>query len=68
LRHILSNGHADKRSLIRPVLEETRSLGYARRKAEELATTARTALQMLPPTPTRAILEQLTEWTTRREG
>jgi len=68
LRHILSNGHADKRSLIRPVLEETRSLGYARRKAEELATMARTALQMLPPSATRAILEQLTEWTTRREG
>jgi geranylgeranyl pyrophosphate synthase len=49
------------------VLEETGSVGYARRRAEEFARNARSALECLPRSECRAILEQITDWSIRRE-
>jgi octaprenyl-diphosphate synthase len=48
-------------------LASTGSLGYAKRRAEELAAEARNMLNGLPRTEAREILEQLTDWSIRRE-
>lgn len=48
-------------------LARTNSLDYARRTADEYATRARQELDCLPPSECRAILQKLTEWSTRRE-
>jgi len=49
-------------------LEKTQSVGYARRRAEEFARTARQQLDGLPRSECRSILEALTEWAIRREN
>lgn len=52
---------------VRYTLKRTGSLVYARRRAEEFSRTARSALECLPKSECRTILEQLTEWSIRRE-
>jgi octaprenyl-diphosphate synthase len=49
-------------------LEKTQSQAYARRRAEELARSARQELECLPRSECRGILEAVTEWTIRREN
>ena len=65
VRDLLKNGAS--RSTIAAILERTESVGYARRRAEEFARNARSALDCLPRTECRTILEQLTDWAIRRE-
>ncbi len=66
-RDVLRTPGEDRRHKVADVLEETGSLGYARRRAEEFSRNARTALECLPRSECRAILEQLTDWSVRRE-
>ena len=67
LRELLQSNDPDKRSAVAAVLSDTGSVTYAKRKAEEFARTARTALDCLPRSESRTLLEQLTEWSVRRE-
>ena len=48
-------------------LIESGSLAYAKRRAEEFARNARAALDPLPRGECRSILEQMTDWSVRRE-
>jgi octaprenyl-diphosphate synthase len=57
----------DQVDRVRAVLQQTGSLVYARRRAEEFSRSARLALDCLPKSECRNILEQLTEWSIRRE-
>jgi octaprenyl-diphosphate synthase len=66
-REVLRTPGDDRRVKVADVLEETGSIGYARRRAEEFSRNARTALECLPRSECRAILEQLTDWSVRRE-
>jgi octaprenyl-diphosphate synthase len=60
-RQILAAPGDHKRELLRPCLAESDGLDYARRKAEEFAAKARKELACLPPSPSRAILEAVTD-------
>jgi octaprenyl-diphosphate synthase len=48
-------------------LEKTQSVAYARRRAEEIARTARQELECLPRSECRTILEAVADWSVRRE-
>lgn len=48
-------------------LEKTQSVAYAKRRADELARTARQELECLPRSEARTILEAVAEWSVRRE-
>ncbi len=67
LREVLRSPDLDRRAKVAAVLEGTGSVGYARRRAEEFARNARSALECLPRSECRAILEQITDWSIRRE-
>ncbi len=66
-RDLLRSADAGKRSAVADVLIRSGSLVYAKRTADEFARTARAALEILPPSESRTLLEQLTEWSVRRE-
>ena len=66
-RALLQNPGAQHRSRVTDTLIRSGSLQYAKRTAEEYARTARACLDGLPKSECRAILEQLTEWSIRRE-
>jgi octaprenyl-diphosphate synthase len=66
-RELLRSDDPQKRVKVTDVLVRTGSLGYAKRVADENARTARAALESLPKSECRAILEQLTDWSVRRE-
>jgi octaprenyl-diphosphate synthase len=61
VQQILSDPGNHKREALRPLLIETGSLAYARRRAEELAELARLELNRLPHSPARTALEVMTE-------
>jgi octaprenyl-diphosphate synthase len=67
LRADLAAGGPGVRGAAAAALERTRSVAYARRRADEFARKARQALDGLPPSESRSILEQLTDWSVRRE-
>ena len=67
LRDVLRSTDPDKRATVAAVLSDTGSVVYARRRAEEFARTARAALDCLPRSECRSILEHLTDWSIRRE-
>jgi octaprenyl-diphosphate synthase len=58
-REILRHPSADQRRALLPLLTETESLGYARRRALEYTASARAELACLPPSPARGILEAI---------
>jgi octaprenyl-diphosphate synthase len=66
-RKLLQNPAANKRAEVTDTLISSGSLQYAKRRAEEHARTARNCLDCLPRSESRTILEQLTEWSIRRE-
>ena len=66
LRELLQSRQPDRRR-VAELLARTGSLGYAKRSAEEFGRQARAALAPLPPSECKHILEQLTEWSVRRE-
>jgi octaprenyl-diphosphate synthase len=61
LRQILSSLGNHKREVLRPFLAQSDALAYANRRAEEYASLARAELTCLPASPSRDILEALTE-------
>jgi octaprenyl-diphosphate synthase len=67
LRAVLSQGGPTVREQVTAALKRTRSISYAKRRADEFAHKARHALEDLPPSECRSILEQLTDWSVRRE-
>jgi octaprenyl-diphosphate synthase len=67
LREVLRSPDPNRRAKVAAALEATGSVGYARRRAEEFARNARSALECLPRSECRAILEQITDWSVRRE-
>jgi octaprenyl-diphosphate synthase len=66
-RRLLASEDAGKRAKVAEVLIDHGSIGYARRVAEENARTARAALECLPKSECRSVLEHLTDWSVRRE-
>ncbi len=66
-RALLQNPGPHRREAVTDTLIRSGSLQYAKRTAEEHARTARACLDGLPKSECRAILEQLTEWSIRRE-
>jgi octaprenyl-diphosphate synthase len=60
-RAILDAPGNHKRAALGPCLAESDGLVYARRRAEEFADQARQELTCLPPSPSRSILEAMTE-------
>jgi octaprenyl-diphosphate synthase len=67
LRTLLGSTDANRRAKVRAALEAVGAIDTARRQAEEFARSARNALDCLPRSECRAILEQLTDWAIRRE-
>jgi octaprenyl-diphosphate synthase len=67
LRALLRSSDANRRAKVRTALEGTGAIATTRRKAEEFARAAREALECLPRSECRGILEQLADWAIRRE-
>jgi octaprenyl-diphosphate synthase len=67
-RTILRSHDNHKREALRPCLLESGGLEHARRRAEELAERARAALACVPPSPSRAVLEAMTDRVVHRES
>jgi octaprenyl-diphosphate synthase len=67
LRRLLTSSDENKRALVAEVLCSHGSISYAKQVAEQNARTARSALECLPDTEYRTILENLTDWSIRRE-
>ncbi|MGF1583238.1 MAG: polyprenyl synthetase family protein [Gemmataceae bacterium] len=61
IRHILSNGHPNKRDALQPFLEQAKAVEYAQERAIELAMQAQAELRCLPPSESRDILSILAE-------
>jgi octaprenyl-diphosphate synthase len=68
LRTTIRNNDDDLVKRVLLALEETQSLLYARRRAEEFARSARQELECLPRSDCRAILETICDWSVRREN
>ncbi len=67
LRELIRSDRPDKRRKVAEVLTRTGSIAYAKRTAEEFGRQARLALADLPPSECKHILEQLTDWSVKRE-
>jgi octaprenyl-diphosphate synthase len=61
VRQILAAPGNHKVEALRPCLAESDGLAYARERAEDYAARARRELNLLPPSPSRSILEAMTE-------
>lgn len=68
VRQTLLGSDNHKRELLRPWLQKSGALDYARRRAEELAAQARGELACLPPSPCRSILEAVAERVVHRNA
>jgi octaprenyl-diphosphate synthase len=66
-RDRLRTGDLDRAYVI-DRLRETDSLGYAKRRADGFARAAREQLAGLPHSDARTVLEQMAEWSTRRQA
>jgi octaprenyl-diphosphate synthase len=67
LREELRSPAPGVRARVAAAVDATGSAGYARRRAEELARNARSALECLPRSECRAVLEQIADWSIQRE-
>jgi octaprenyl-diphosphate synthase len=67
LREVLRSPGADVRARVAAAVDATGSVGYARRRAEEFARNAKAVLDCLPRSECRAVLEQIADWSVRRE-
>ncbi len=67
IRHILENGHPEKRQALGPFLTEALSVEYAQERAEQYAAQAQAELLCLPPSEGRDILHVLAEKAVHRE-
>lgn len=68
LRQILNAPGNHKREALRPFLDESDALDYARRMAEGYAARARAELACLPPSPSRDLLELATDGAVHRRS
>jgi octaprenyl-diphosphate synthase len=68
LRSAIRAGAENVSKLVHTALEQTHSLTYARRRAEELSRLARHALECLPRSECRVILEAICDWSVRRDN
>ncbi len=68
LRQLLAAPGNHKRDLLRPFLGDSDALAYATRRAREFAARARGELECLPPSPSRTVLEALTERVVKRDS
>jgi octaprenyl-diphosphate synthase len=68
LRQLLAAPGNHKREALRPLLDDSDAVTYATRRAREFAARARAALDGLPPSPGRAVLEVLTERVVTRDS
>lgn len=66
-RQLLQAPGNHKLEQLRPALEQTKALSYARRRAEEFARSAAGELACLAASPSRDVLKSLTEWVVGRE-
>jgi octaprenyl-diphosphate synthase len=57
----------ERRAAAEIAFQRTESLAYARRRADDFAKKARQSLESLPASECKSILEQLCDWSTRRE-
>jgi octaprenyl-diphosphate synthase len=67
LRDAIAEGGENLTARVLAALERTGSIGFARKRADDLARTARLQLESLPRSESRGILEAMTDWCTRRE-
>lgn len=67
LREVILAGEADVGQRVLAAMETTRSVAYARKRADEFARSARRQLECLPRSECRTILEGMTDWCVRRE-
>jgi octaprenyl-diphosphate synthase len=65
LREAIRN---NDRPMIFAALQRTGSVEYAKHRADDLANRAREELNCVPTSAARAMLEELTRWSTRREA
>jgi octaprenyl-diphosphate synthase len=68
VRQILGNPANHKREALRPILQESGALAYAQRFAEKIAASARAELACLPPSPSRTVLDVLSERVVHRNS
>lgn len=68
VEQILRSPGNHKRESLRPHLADSGALAYARRRAEEFASRARSRLDCLPPSEARDVLEKLTEQVVHRSA
>ncbi len=66
VREILSQPGPDTRRRLQPHLERSDALEHSARRAESFVEDARRALQALPPSPARALLEEMAEFSVQR--
>lgn len=67
LRELIRSPEPTKRERVAEVLAEVGAIAYARRRADEFSRSARAALEIIPVSAARSILELLTNWSLRRE-
>jgi len=67
LREAIATDGAAAAPRVLAAMDATRSVEYARKRAEEFARTARKQLDVLPRSECRAILEGMTDWCVKRE-
>ncbi|MBX7106126.1 MAG: polyprenyl synthetase family protein [Gemmataceae bacterium] len=68
LRTMLAATGNHKLEQLRPALEQTQALSYARRRAEEFAKAAAARLERLSPSTCKDVLLALTKWSVSRES
>lgn len=68
LRTMLVASGNHKLEQLRPALEQTQALNYARRRAEEFAKAAAGRLERLATSPCKDVLLALTKWSVSRES
>jgi octaprenyl-diphosphate synthase len=67
VRHILANGHTNKRSHLLPFLESTAAVTRSRQRAEEFVHQAQAELECLPPSEARDILHAVADRAIHRD-
>ena len=66
VRRLLADPSAEGRRTLRPLLESGGALDYAWQRAREFVASARDQLDVLPPSPARALLDGLSQLVVRR--
>jgi octaprenyl-diphosphate synthase len=68
VQRILTSDDVGRRTELKPILEETGALAYARRRAEQFAAAAHHEIAALADSSAKHVLTQLTQFVTRRSS